>query len=85
MYILMISLERTFENFKEFISSNLELGLDEKYRDNKDLKKDLKKEPKKEIPSFNAITPQYLFRVEEKVDIKPYQGDIDVVKMNQWL
>jgi hypothetical protein len=34
----------------------------------------------------SAITSsQSLFKVEAKVDIKPYQGEIDVVKLNQWL
>ena len=46
----------------------------------------MEKEPKKERPSSNVITYfQSLFKVEVKVEIKPYQGDIDVVKLNQWL
>jgi hypothetical protein len=28
---------------------------------------------------------QPLFKMEVKVDIKPYQGEIDVVKLNHWL
>jgi hypothetical protein len=49
-------------------------------------KKESRKEPKKEKPSSSAITPsQPLFKMEVKVDIKPYQGEIDVVKLNHWL
>jgi hypothetical protein len=56
--------------------------LDDKSRDNKDLEKELEKGLEKERPSFSAITSsQYFF----KVDMKPYQGVIDVVKLNQWL
>jgi hypothetical protein len=68
--------------FEEFGSSNLGTGLSKKYRDNKDLEKELKKESKKERLSISAITSsQFLF----KVDIKHYQGKIDVVKLNRWL
>jgi hypothetical protein len=42
-------------------------------------------EPKKEKPSSNNTSSQYPFKVEEKVDVKPYQGDIDDIKLNQWL
>jgi hypothetical protein len=49
-------------------------------------KKESKREPKKEKPSSSAITPsQPLFKMEVKVYIKPYQGEIDVVKLNYWL
>jgi hypothetical protein len=44
-----------------------------------------KKELEKEQPISSAITPQPIFKMEVKVDIKPYQGDIDVVKFNHWL
>ena len=54
--------------------------------DSEDPKKQLKKELKKEQPSYNVITPsQPLFKMDEKVDIKQYQGDIDVVKLNHQL
>jgi hypothetical protein len=43
-------------------------------------------ELEKEKPSSNVITSsQSLFKMEEKVDIKHYQGVIDVVKFNHWL
>jgi len=63
-----------------------EFGLDEKYGDNKDLEKQLKKERDKERPSSSAfVSSQFLFKVEVKVDIKPYQEEINVVEFNQWL
>jgi hypothetical protein len=44
------------------------------------------KEPKKEKPSSSSITlSQYLFKMEARVDIKTYQGEINVLKMNHWL
>jgi hypothetical protein len=86
MAILMAALENKFGPFREFGSSNSKVGSDEKYGDNEDPKKELKKELEKERPSSSAITSsQSLFKVEVKVDIKPYQGEIDVVKLNQWL
>jgi len=46
----------------------------------------LKKELEKEKPSSSAITTsQTLFERESKVDIKPYQDEINVVKLNHWL
>jgi hypothetical protein len=86
MKILMETLERNFGPFKEFGSSNSKHGSDEKYGDNKDPKKESKKESKKERPSSNSITSSpSLFKVKAKVDIKSYQGEIDVVELNQWL
>ena len=82
----MEALANKFEPFKEVGASNLEAGSDEKLRDSEDPEKELKKGPEKEQPSSSAITPsQPLFKMEEKVDINPYQGDIDVVKLNHWL
>jgi hypothetical protein len=54
--------------------------------DSEGLEKDSKEEPKKEQPCSNAITPsQPLFKIKEKVDIKPYQCEIIVVNLNHWL
>jgi len=53
-----------------------------KYRDNEYLEKETRKELEKERPSSSAITfSQYFFKVEVKVDIKSYQVEIDVVKI----
>jgi hypothetical protein len=40
----------------------------------------------KEKPSSSSITrSQPLFKIEVKMVIMPYQGEIDVVKLNHWL
>ena len=31
------------------------------------------------------ISSQPLFKMEDKFDIKPYQGEIDSLKLNHWL
>jgi len=72
--------------FGEVSNSNLEVVLSEKVEYNEDLENESKKELKKEQPSSSAITPlQSLFKMEAKLDIKPYQGEINVVKLNNWL
>jgi hypothetical protein len=49
-------------------------------------KRSHKKEPEKGKSSSSAITPsQYRFKKEAKVDIKAYQCDNDIVKLNLWL
>jgi hypothetical protein len=42
-------------------------------------------EQNKEKPSSKNTSSQSLFKVERKVDVKPYQGDNNVIKLNQWL
>jgi len=59
--------------------------LDEKLGDNEDTKNELEKESEKDQPSSNVTSSQYQFKIKAKVDIKPCQGAIDVVKLNQWL
>jgi hypothetical protein len=86
MALLMVALENKFGPFGEVGGSNSEVGLDEKLGDNEDPEKESKKELEKEQPSSSVITSsQSLFKMEVKVDIKPYQGEIDVVKLNHWL
>jgi hypothetical protein len=83
MALLMVALVNKFGPFGEVGGSNLEVGLDDKSRYNEDSKKELKKEPEKEKPSSSVITSsQSLFKMEVKVDIKPYQGEIDAIKLN---
>lgn len=37
-------------------------------------------------PSLSVVNhSQALFKMEAKVDIKPYQGEIDALKLNHWL
>ena len=78
--ILMVSLERYFIPFEDFSNSNLKFSSNRKFGDNKDLEK----EPNNKRPSSNVTSSQYLFKVEEKMDIKPYQCDIDVIYLNKW-
>jgi hypothetical protein len=84
--LLMVDLEINIKPFKEVGYSNSEIGSEGKLRDNEDLEKESRKDPKKEKPSSSENSPsQSLFKMEEKVDIKPCQCDIDVVNLNHWL
>jgi hypothetical protein len=86
MALLMEAVDNKFRPFREVGSSNSEVVSDEKLGDSEDPKKELKKDLEKEQPSSSAITPsQPLFKMEAKVDIKPCQGEIDVVKLNHSL
>jgi hypothetical protein len=44
----------------------------------------IESEKEKTSSSFN-ISSQPMSKIEAKVDIKLYQGEIDVVKLNHWL
>jgi hypothetical protein len=82
----MVALTNKLGPFVEVGVSNSEIGSEGKLGDNEDLEKKSRKEPKKEKPSSIAIIPsQYLFKMEVKVYIKPYQGEINVLKLNDWL
>jgi hypothetical protein len=86
MSLLMVALARKLGPFREVGGSNSEIGSDEKSRDNEDPEKESWKEPEKEQSSSSAINPsQSLFKMEVKVDINPYQGEIDALKLNHWL
>jgi hypothetical protein len=86
MALLMATLENKFEPFRDVGGFNSEVGSDEKSGDIKDPKKDSKKDPENENPSSSTITPlQTLFEMKVKVDIKPYQGEINTIKLNHWL
>jgi hypothetical protein len=57
-----------------------------RFEDNEDPKKELKEELEKEQPSSNVIIPsQTLFKMEVKVEIETYQGDLAFVYLNHWL
>jgi hypothetical protein len=86
MPLLMVYLARNLRPFREVGGLNSKIGLDEKPWDNKDLENESQKEPEKEQASSITINAsQYLFKMEEKVDIKPYQGEIVALKLNHWL
>jgi hypothetical protein len=81
MEILMVSLESKFKPLNEFHSSNLYVGFERKFGD----KEEHEKEPEKGRSISNITSSLSMVKVEAKVDIKPYQHEIDVTKMNQWL
>ena len=82
----MTSLERNLRQFQEDGGSNSELKSKGKLGENEDPRNESSKDPKKEKPSSSTITPsQYLFKMEKKVDINPYQGDIKALRLNNWL
>jgi hypothetical protein len=84
--LFMEDIARNLRPFKEFEGSNSEIQSDGKPGDNEDLEKELRKEPNKEKSSSNTINPsQDLFNMEEKMDINPYQCDINALKLNHWL
>jgi hypothetical protein len=86
MSLLMAALASKLKLFEEVGSSNLEIGSDGKPRYNKDPEKESQKEPEKEQSSSSTINPsQSLFKMEAKVDIKPYQDEINALKSNHWL
>lgn len=68
MMILMETLESKFKPFKKFGRSHSNTCSNKKSRD----KGDPKKEPNKEGPSSNIISSQSLFKMERKLDNKPY-------------
>jgi hypothetical protein len=77
------ALMNNLKSLREVGGSNSKYGSNEKLRDNEDPKKESKKYLEKEKPSSSVITPsQPLFKMKVKVYIKKYQGDIDVVKLN---
>jgi len=46
----------------------------------------MNKELEKHQPSSSSMNySQYLFKMEEKIDIKMYQGGIDALNINHWL
>jgi hypothetical protein len=86
MTLLMVALTNKLGLFREVGSSKLEIRSEGKPRDNEDPKKESRKELEKEQPSSSVVTlAQFLFKMEVKVDIKPYLGEINAIKLNHWL
>jgi hypothetical protein len=85
MNILMESLASNLGPFRDDGRSNSKIKSEGKSRDREDLGNESRKEPEKEKSSLSAINPsQSLFNMEVKVDISPYKGDIDALKLNNW-
>jgi hypothetical protein len=86
MALLMAALVSNLIPFGKVGGSNSEFVSNGKLGDSEDLEKESKKELEKEKSCSSTITPsQTLFKMEAKVDINPYQREIDVVKLNHWL
>jgi len=86
MNLLMAALASKLESFGYYGGSNLEIESEVKSGDREDSGKESWKEFEKEKPSLSVVNPsQYLFNMEEKVDLNPYQGEIDALKSNHWL
>jgi hypothetical protein len=86
MTLLVAALTNKLESFGEVGGSNSKIGSEGKPRNNKNLEKESRKEPEKDQPISSAITPsESLFKMEVKVDMKPYKGEIEEVKLNHKL
>jgi hypothetical protein len=84
--LLMAALASKREPFGDDGGSNSEIKSKEKSRDHEDSGKESRKESEKEQLSSGAMNPsQSLFKMKAKVDIKPYQGEIDALKLNHQL
>jgi hypothetical protein len=86
MSLFMVALEINLKPFKEVGGSKSKIGSDGKLGDNEDPKKESQKVPKTEQFSSSSINPsQSLFNMEKKMEINPYQADINSLKLNHWL
>jgi len=86
MSLLMEVLERKVMLFGKFGGLNAEIKWDGKLGDNEDPKNKSQKEPEKENPSSSTINlSRYLFKMEAIVNINPFQGDINALKINHLL
>jgi hypothetical protein len=86
MNLLMVALSSKLGPFRDDGGSNLENRSEGKLEDQEDSGKESRKESEKEQPSSSVVNPsQSLFKMEAKVDIKPYQGEINALEMNHWL
>jgi hypothetical protein len=84
MNLLMEALERKIRPFGDDGGSNSKNKSKDKSKDQEE--NESWKESGKEHLSLSGMNPsQSLFNMEAKVDIHPYQGEVDVLKMNHWL
>eukprot|EP00253_Pinus_taeda_P034565 PITA_34565 len=81
--LLMAALSNKLGIFGEEGGSNAEDKSEGGSEDREDVDDQSKKEPGKDQPSSSFVN-QSLFKVEAKVDIKPYHGEIDALKLNHW-
>ena len=82
--LLIVALRNKLGIYGEDWGSNVEVRSEGGLADQEDIENRPKKEPRKDQPSLSAMN-QSLFKMEEKLDIKPYHGEIDALKLNHWL
>lgn len=80
----MEELSNTVGIFGEDGGSNGEEKLKGGSGDWEDVENQPKKEPGRD-QSSSSVVNQSMFKMEVKVDIKPYHDDIDALKLKQWL
>jgi hypothetical protein len=86
MSLLMAALASKLEPYEEAGGSNSKIGSEGKSGDNEDPEKESRKGLEKDQPSLSVVNPsQSIFKMEAKVGIKPYQGEINALKLNHWL
>ncbi len=82
--ILMDAFNNRMGIFEEYGGSN---AVDKSEQGSKywgEKKNHSKKEPKKDQPILSHVN-QSLFKIEEKIILKLYHGEIDALKFNHWL
>ena len=82
--LLMAALRNKLWIFREEGGSNAKDKSKGGSGDREDTDNQPKKEPGKDQPS-SSVMNQSLFKVEEKVDIKPYHRNINIFNPNHWL
>lgn len=78
----MVALTNKLDLFREYGGYNVEVWSERIYGGSEEINEEHKKEPQKESPSSSVLNhSQSLFKMDMKVDIKPYQGEIDSLKL----
>jgi hypothetical protein len=81
MVILMLVPKRKFKAFRVPATLSWTLALTRNLKVKKN-KRRLSQRKRDKVPTSHL---PIVFKVEEKVDIKSYEGEINIVKLNQWL
>jgi hypothetical protein len=86
MNLLIMALARNIGPFGDDGGCNSENRSEGKSKDDEDSGKESRNKSEKEKPSSSVVDPsQSLFKMEAKVDINPYQSEINALKLNHWL
>lgn len=82
----MSSLTNKLGIFREDVGFIIVEKLEGRLGDREETKIQPKKGPKKYQPSLSDMNhSQSIFKMEAKVDINSYHGNIDALKLNHWL